>query len=426
MAPFGPGVIFSATDDTHGFEPWFSDGTPEGTRMISELDPGAAPSDPAAGPRQFIAFGTTMSFIARNPATGWLHLWTTDGTSGGTAPLPLPFAASPGNVPLDRVMLGDRLIHCRQLGAGFELLATSPDGVSATLGAFSTPERPAGGIGLTPLGGAAWFLAPDGAGGNALWRTDGTPSGTRPVASFDGRDPTPHGLFAFRDRLFFWARRSPDSNGLFVSDGTAAGTALVHDFGTTAGAILHVALTANAAVLLVDAVTSGTWVLDGPPFRLRPAPIPVSGNARVIGAGGDDFAVAMETADASGRVYLGNAATLSARLVHAFPLDGLGSPFQPQLIELRGRLLYRTFNRYDGFQAWSLPFKPDPSGVWVDFHYSGEEIGTETHPFNTLGEGLAAVEPHGTIHMRAGRGRERRRITQPVRLEAAGGRVRID
>lgn len=40
--------------------------------------------------------------------------------------------------------------------------------------------------------------------------------------------------------------------------------------------------------------------------------------------------------------------------------------------------------------------------AWVDFGFTGEELGTRTNPFNTLTEALAAVQPGGTILFRLG------------------------
>ena len=67
----------------------------------------------------------------------------------------------------------------------------------------------------------------------------------------------------------------------------------------------------------------------------------------------------------------------------------------------------------------------DPSLIWVDFDYSGTEIGTATEPFNTLAEGVAAVTPGGTIRIKTGVTGEVIDITKELRLEAPEGEVRI-
>jgi len=67
----------------------------------------------------------------------------------------------------------------------------------------------------------------------------------------------------------------------------------------------------------------------------------------------------------------------------------------------------------------------NPSLIWVDFDYSGTEVGTESAPFNTLGEGVNAVIPGGTIRIKAGVTGEVLDITKEVRLEAPEGEARI-
>jgi len=67
----------------------------------------------------------------------------------------------------------------------------------------------------------------------------------------------------------------------------------------------------------------------------------------------------------------------------------------------------------------------NPSLIWVDFNYSGTEVGTESAPFNSLAEGVNAVIPGGTIRIKAGVTGEVLEITKEVRLEAPEGEARI-
>jgi ELWxxDGT repeat protein len=63
-------LFFAATDRVHGRELWTSDGTPSGTSLVGDLDPGKASSYPGA----FTVVDGNLFFRARDPADG-TELW---------------------------------------------------------------------------------------------------------------------------------------------------------------------------------------------------------------------------------------------------------------------------------------------------------------------------------------------------------------
>jgi ELWxxDGT repeat protein len=63
-------VVFAASDGVHGLEPWISDGTEAGTRMLADLAPGAYSSNP----RLFTRQGQDLYFVANDGTTG-SELW---------------------------------------------------------------------------------------------------------------------------------------------------------------------------------------------------------------------------------------------------------------------------------------------------------------------------------------------------------------
>jgi ELWxxDGT repeat protein len=87
----GERAFFVADDGVHGREPWVSDGTPEGTHLITDLVPGSGSSSPA----ELTAIGDRVYFAAHTLGHG-RELWRSDGTPAGTvrvtdiAPGPLP------------------------------------------------------------------------------------------------------------------------------------------------------------------------------------------------------------------------------------------------------------------------------------------------------------------------------------------------
>ena len=67
--------------------------------------------------------------------------------------------------------------------------------------------------------------------------------------------------------------------------------------------------------------------------------------------------------------------------------------------------------------------------VWVDFAWTQQELGTQSNPYNTLGEGITWLDPSGVkrwIHIKGGStSNETPRITAQMRLIAENGTVRI-
>jgi hypothetical protein len=71
--------------------------------------------------------------------------------------------------------------------------------------------------------------------------------------------------------------------------------------------------------------------------------------------------------------------------------------------------------------------------IWVDFAYSGIEVGIFLLPFNTVIEGVNAITTFvdtdvldfPTLHIKTGSRNETITINKRMRIEACGGTVRI-
>lgn len=62
--------------------------------------------------------------------------------------------------------------------------------------------------------------------------------------------------------------------------------------------------------------------------------------------------------------------------------------------------------------------------AWVDFDFIGDEMGTETNPFDTLAEGLGFVMAGGTVNIRPGTSPETLTIDTAVTLVNIGAAAR--
>ena len=75
----GNRALFPADDGLHGTELWATQGTPGSTALLIDLMPGPYPSNP----RDLTRYGGRVYFSAEGEGTG-RELWSTDGTAAGT------------------------------------------------------------------------------------------------------------------------------------------------------------------------------------------------------------------------------------------------------------------------------------------------------------------------------------------------------
>ncbi len=229
--PVNGKVYFSGRTPLTGSEPWVSDGTDAGSRMIANLTPDRAPSsDPwmltAAG--NLLFFSATEGTLSPVSNIAESSLWRTDGTAAGTFKLletgqgpgaltpagPLVFFPSQVNSPT--LMMSDGTV------AG-----TKPaDDFMRRFGQWKFTA-------LFPFGETLFAAVTDlGVYDGSLWRTTAAPDG---VASQLGAR-NPFGMIDFAGHYAFYAQGPQGSYdyGLWVTDGTRAGTyAVVPDFGDT-------------------------------------------------------------------------------------------------------------------------------------------------------------------------------------------------
>jgi ELWxxDGT repeat protein len=222
----GSWAAFAADDGIHGFEPWATDGTPGGTFMLRDVHPGASGSSPFI----FRAVGERVYFSADDGLHG-RELWTSDGTLGGTRLVTDIVPGGEGSDPNARnTGLGLLFFTARYKLPG---AATPPrlyfrtDGTSGgtlRLGDWdASPGQVFRGLDFFSFCSGCSDLAGQNGG---LWATDGTPTGTGPVVT-PLRVLAP--LVVARGRLFFMGHDALHGFELWSSDGTAAGTRLVHD-----------------------------------------------------------------------------------------------------------------------------------------------------------------------------------------------------
>jgi ELWxxDGT repeat protein len=212
--------VFVANDGPHGVEPWITDGTPKGTRLLRDIYPGAGSS--SASPLHGLA--GRLYFAAADDSSGQ-ELWSTDGTQAGTRRV---LDLCPGlcsSYPGTPFVLGDRLLFMARDGqTGEEIWST--DGTAEATVRISDFEAAWDRSGGAVLGGQFLFEGSDGQHGKELWRTDGTPVGTWLVEDINRLDiggSFPRGLRPLGHEVVFAA--DDGETALWKSDGTCPGPA---------------------------------------------------------------------------------------------------------------------------------------------------------------------------------------------------------
>ncbi len=232
-------VFFASTTHGLGEDPWMTDGTTKGTHVLARLYP-PAPGTGNANPSPLLgeAVEGIFYFRAEDPVRG-MELWATDGTPFRTKVMgdlePGRWGSSPGNAIALR---GRLLFAATRSGVGRELFASNGDPKKTGL---LRDLQPGTGSGdprdFFRLGQKVFFSAKTTAAGRELWVSDGTPAGTHLLwdlrAGIEGSNPQP--LAEFGGNLLFQAESAKGVPGLFLGNGTAQGTVALLDSKKTAG-----------------------------------------------------------------------------------------------------------------------------------------------------------------------------------------------
>ncbi|OAV44773.1 hypothetical protein [Lewinella sp. 4G2] len=228
-------LIFPASNDATGTEIWISDGTPAGTRLLSDIVPGEDGSEPHG----FTKVGDQVFFAATTPRFG-TELYRTDGTTRGTrivadiftgpasglledpdrtfgfAQDTLLFAAR-NSIAETELWRSDGTLEGTYLLKDIEVLGNNTRG--------SLPRDFHTGDNVT------YFTAESGIDNRQIWRTDGTEDGTVRVSNFRGANGiTLESMVVHKDTAYFGALTRLTSYDLYKLGPDNARPTLIFDF----------------------------------------------------------------------------------------------------------------------------------------------------------------------------------------------------
>ena len=226
----GPGVFvaseffFGASDTAHGYELWKGDGTPSGSALLKDINPGSGDSFAGAGTGGILNLNGVVYFLA-NDGTSGFELWKSDGTEQGTV---LVKDINPGggsSIPQNLTEVNGTLFFAANDGASGAEMWKSDGTADGTVLVKDINPGSAGSFAqdFMCVDGIVYFRASDGVNDFEPWRSDGTAEGTFMLKDISSIGSSQPGEFTdFNGTLLFRANAD-----LWKSDGTTEGTVLV-------------------------------------------------------------------------------------------------------------------------------------------------------------------------------------------------------
>jgi ELWxxDGT repeat protein len=263
----GGQLYFAAWNTDTGTELWTTDGTPMGTRLVKDINPG-----PDSGTYSILSANGVLYLGANHPSYG-SELWKSDGTEAGTV---LIKDIRPGTNSSFTSLLGDfqGKLYFSAASSSTEELWTSDGTTNGTI-KFVISTFTSNPSYFSVHGNRAYFSMNSGSFGFELWTTDGTSPGTRMVKDINPgpTDSSNHPMprWSVGDTIYFTAISDISGRELWKTDSTAAGTAQVADINTFSmgSGITYSANPVSFGNSTIFAATdlSGTelWISDGTP-----------------------------------------------------------------------------------------------------------------------------------------------------------------
>ena len=368
-------AIFAGKDASGLYNLWVTDGTSAGTTELTvpTASSGGLFSSNFVFSPDFTALGRKTLFAGFD-AHGSNNLWVTDGTSAGTTELAVAGGYSGGLFGSTLVTIDLTVFGKRALFAGYNAKLTDTlwvtDGTSAgtselVVAGANFFEGLFGGGGaygpeFTVLGGKALFQGDGPNYNNGLWVTDGTSAGTSEL-NVTGANPLglfvegPGGVLGVHNpafavlggRVIFNGSDAGGRDNLWVTDGTAAGTTQL-TFAGSGG--LFAGVFDGFAVLGSKALFAGInnlWVTDGTSAGTRQLAIGEPYDITVLGT-------KALGADAAGNLWISDGTSAgTSELAGPYFRDSQGRPITPNFIAFGDKALF-----YDNDASGN-------SGLWV-------------------------------------------------------------
>jgi ELWxxDGT repeat protein len=357
LVVYNGAMYFQGNRTDSGKELWRSDGTPAGTGEFIDLNPGPSASNPGA----FVIYNGRLYFRATTP-NGGSELHSTDGTVAGTTLLKdiMPGGVTERGTPT--IFNGRLYFQADDIFHGAELWST--DGTSDGTMMLEDIDTDTNSFNPSAFtlgpGGLYYFTANDGVHGTDLWKTDGTAAGTSMVKDLGPGGLLSTGPFTFVNGLLLFAGTDSAGRELWRSDGTDAGTVRVKDIapGASSG-LLNGALVKVGNRVFFAASTDtgfsqdwGLWVSDGTEAGTQLVKPPGSGFTTGFFSGAEFNGKLIFHARSGtdvGSIYISDGTPAGTTLVK----DGFRDYIAANWTPFNGKLYFTSTTYEEGNELWS-------------------------------------------------------------------------
>ena len=348
------GLMFLSMGQGTGVELWASDGTPEGTRLVKDINP-----EDSSTPSFLTAFNGELYFLASLPQGR--ELWRSDGTAAGTEQVEEFHHLGTGVLALE--VVGDALFLLGQTASGVELWVSDGTGAGTTRSLFLPSTQLAG---HAAADGRLFFAVENSVTQQKeLWVAEGDLSA--PVQVLATNAPGPFEILALGGGAVFTLAGEP-----WRSDGTPEGTRQIIDLCTGPCSSSPDLVAVHGGRVLFLAENGGTgrepWLTDGTVVRpvgdLCPGPC----GSEVRQSGEVNGWLVVQTSD---HIWMSDGS-----LNGAFRIDGpLEGSIRTAILPFSGRLLVATENTFFQGTLWSLPVTaPLPPETWPDVWHTSPKV----------------------------------------------------
>lgn len=168
-------LFFAANDGDHGYELWKTDGTPDGTEMVKDINSTGDGIVVDIDNMLTVESVNGIVFFAANDGTNGVELWKSDGTEAGTVMVKNinPYGDGIPSLRDGRFLInveGELLFSGNNGVNGVELYRSDGSGPGTTMVGDIHPAGDSRPLWGTVIGKTLFFTADDGKSGRELWK----------------------------------------------------------------------------------------------------------------------------------------------------------------------------------------------------------------------------------------------------------------